>query len=122
MDMENQIGLLIEKQPGALLRMLAVSALSWIVSIAEFGLLLRFIGLEIGLMQLLAIIAMVRLAYLLPIPAGLGVMEAGLVWGVQLAGFHPAAGIAAALVIRARDITLGAVGLWLGTWFAQSKA
>ncbi len=119
---EDMIGGLLRERPLALAGMLAISALVWVVSIAEFTLLLRFLGAPVSLLQSIAILSAARLAFLLPVPGGLGVLEAGLFLALQAAGFDPAIGLAAGLVIRLRDVSLGALGLWIGGWNFRQHA
>lgn len=116
---ETQIAEFLRTRPRALWAVLAVSSLVWLVSVAEFTLLLRFLGLEVSIPTAVAILTAVRIAFLLPSPAGLGTLEAALVLASRAAGFDPASGAAAGLVIRARDFTLGAVGIWLGVWLMR---
>jgi glycosyltransferase 2 family protein len=118
-EMEREIGKLLCEKPLTLVKMVILSAVTWSLAILEFGLLLSFFGLQPGLLKLLVILTLMRLAFLLPIPAGLGVLEASLMWGAKFAGFPPEAGIAVAAVIRVRDLALGAVGLWLGGWLTR---
>lgn len=121
-DMETQIGRLLRERPNSVIRITLLAVLIWLVMIVEFGLLLRFLGIPAGALEVLAIMTLARLAILMPIPAGLGVLEAGLGLGVQMAGYDPALGIAAALMIRARDLTLGGLGLWLAFWLVRKNA
>jgi hypothetical protein len=66
------------------------------------------------LSQAITALTAARLAFLLPIPAGLGTLEAGQVWAMGVMGFNPAAGLSISLLIRARDAALAAFGLWWG--------
>jgi len=111
---EEMMGRLVREQPRALAGILAISALVWVVSVAEFSLLLHFLGAPVSLMQSIAILTAARVAFLLPVPGGLGVLEAGLYLAMQAAGFDPGIGLAASLIIRARDMSLGAIGLIIG--------
>jgi uncharacterized membrane protein YbhN (UPF0104 family) len=56
----------------------------------------------------------VRIAFLLPMPAGLGMLEAGQVLAMGLIGVNPALGVSLSLLIRIRDVIFGGLGLWLG--------
>jgi uncharacterized membrane protein YbhN (UPF0104 family) len=62
-----------------------------------------------------------RVAILFPMPAGLGVVEAGLALAATALGLSPAAGLSMSLLIRLRDVTLGLVGLWLGGFTLWSQ-
>jgi uncharacterized protein (TIRG00374 family) len=86
----------------------------WILMVIEFSLTLRFLGVGLTLAQILILLTAARVAFLLPLPAGLGTLEAGQVMAMGLIGVSPVIGISLSLVIRARDILLGSIGLWLG--------
>jgi glycosyltransferase 2 family protein len=102
--------------PLALAGALIVSLLSWLLLIGEYGLMLRFLGLDLTAVQTITLLTAARLAYLLPLPGGLGALEASQIFTLSLMGLDPAAGLSASLLIRARDVSLGAFGLWrLGT-------
>lgn len=83
--------------------------------IGEYWLTLWFSGGNFNLAQVVSALTAARLAYLLPIPAGLGTLETSQVLAMQALGADPAIGLAASLLIRARDISLGLLGLWLGS-------
>jgi len=50
---------------------------------------------------------------LMPMPGGLGALEASQALALGALGFGPAAGLSLALLIRARDLSFGALGLLL---------
>jgi hypothetical protein len=103
-----------QRHPGHLLLALLFSLVIWLVLIGEFALTLRFLGLQLSLPQVMLALTAARLAFLLPLPAGLGSLEAGQVMAMGLLGMNPAVGISLSLVIRVRDILFGGAGLWLG--------
>jgi uncharacterized membrane protein YbhN (UPF0104 family) len=113
---EAQMSTLCQQNPGALLSAIAVSGLSWGVMIVEFYAMASFLGVSLTLMQLVALLTAARLAYLLPLPGGLGTLEASQVWALGIMGFNPAAGLSLSLLIRLRDVLLGLLGLW---WMSQ---
>jgi uncharacterized protein (TIRG00374 family) len=100
--------------PLALLLTFLLSVAAWGLMIAEFWLMLDALGLTLAPSQVIALIVAARLAILLPMPGGLGTLEAGQVLALRLLGFDAAAGIGTSLLIRARDVSLGLLGLWLG--------
>ena len=55
-----------------------------------------------------------RLAFLTPLPGGLGALEAGQVLAMQTIGLDPALGISVSLLIRARDLAFGLAGMGIG--------
>lgn len=94
-----------------------LSAGIWALMVFEFGLTLRFLGLNLNLVQVLVALTAARISFLLPIPAGLGTLEAGQVFAMGLIGVNPLFGISMSLLIRVRDILFGAIGLILGSLF-----
>ena len=111
---ETQAAEFCRQHPAALLKAMLLSALVWVGLIAEFGLALRFFGLDLDLSQVVVVLTAARVAFLLPVPAGLGALEAGQVLAMQALGINPAVGIGLSLLIRSRDIIFGGLGLWWG--------
>jgi uncharacterized protein (TIRG00374 family) len=112
---EEQIGLSCQQNPGTVLAASALAALNWAVMTLEYWLVLRFLGLPVSIVQAVAALTAARIAFLIPLPAGLGTLEASQVLAMTAFGFGPALGLSASLIIRARDITVGSLGLlWAG--------
>ncbi|MCB8966959.1 MAG: flippase-like domain-containing protein [Ardenticatenaceae bacterium] len=118
MDSEAQMTAFFRTAPRTLLVVLAVSVCSWLLLLFEYALMLRFLGLTLTWMQVVGLLTAVRVAFLLPLPAGLGMVEASQVLALSLMGLNPAVGISASLLIRARDVLLGLAGLawWRLNW------
>ena len=74
--------------------------------------MLRVLGLNLTPVQTISVLTAARIAYLLPLPAGLGTLEASQVLALGALGLNPALGISLSLLIRARDVALGGFGLW----------
>jgi glycosyltransferase 2 family protein len=100
------------QHPLAFLQGAALSLLAWGLTIVEFWLTLRFLGLDVSLVPALGVMVAARMAFLAPTPGGLGALEAGQVWALGILGYPPAAALSLVLLIRARDISLGMVGFW----------
>lgn len=117
---EDQLVRLIKDRPALLGNLALLSALAWAGMMLEYALALSFLGLPLRWYELAAALTLARLAFLLPLPAGLGALEASQVLAMQTLG-HPAAiGLGISLWIRLRDIVLGGFGLWLAGWLARS--
>lgn len=116
---EIEMGSFFRQHPGTVLAALALSFLTWGLLVLEFSLALSMLGLEVGLPGVLVALTAARLAILLPVPAGLGTLEAGQTLAMGLIGASPAIGISLSLVIRVRDVLLASLGLWLGGWLAR---
>jgi uncharacterized protein (TIRG00374 family) len=111
---ETQAIWLCRQHPRVLALALLVTLLTWVGVIGEFWLLTRMLGLSLSPLQAMTSLVAARIAILLPVPAGLGALEASQVIAMQSLGVDPSMGMAIALVIRARDVILGLTGLALG--------
>jgi len=120
-DGEAQLIILLRDKRKLVVQSLMVSALLWIALLFEYWLALRYLGLNLGLVQLLAIVVAARLAMLAPTPGALGALEAAQVVAMQSQGFDPSYGLSLSLLIRARDILFGGLGLWLGGRLLRQK-
>lgn len=93
---------------------LGLSLPTWAALIAEYALMTHGLGMRLTLAQILVMMTAARLAFLLPLlPGGLGALEGGLALAAGALGYAPATGLALALIIRLRDLTIGAIGLFL---------
>jgi uncharacterized protein (TIRG00374 family) len=91
-----------------------ISLVSWVAILVEFWLMLRVLGLNLTPIQVISTLTAARIAILLPLPGGLGTLEASQVLALGAFGLNPAAGISLSLLIRVRDVALGGLGLWWG--------
>ena len=101
------------RHPSTILFSYMLSLFTWILLGFEYWLVVRFFGLRLDILQVMIIMTAARIAFLLPIPAGLGALEAGQVMAMRAFGFDPAFGVSISLLIRLRDITLGLIGMAL---------
>ncbi|OGO36176.1 MAG: hypothetical protein A2W35_10420 [Chloroflexi bacterium RBG_16_57_11] len=111
---EGQLHSLFRRKPLAVLWVVGASALIWLLSLAEFWLALWVLGAKLDVWQAVAVLTVSRLAFMTPVPAGLGALEAGQMLALGSMGFNPAIGLAISLWIRVRDTALGLIGLWWG--------
>ncbi len=118
-QMEEYIVRFLGEHPVRLLVAMGVSLLSWLLMVGETWLVLRFLGLSFSAIQVVAIITASRLAFLFPLPGGIGALEAGLVIAFQALGHAPAEALAFSAIIRARDLAIGGVGLLLAVWLPR---
>ncbi|MBX3054424.1 MAG: flippase-like domain-containing protein [Caldilineaceae bacterium] len=98
-------------------RLLAIgvlfSLINWAILLADFWLASRLIGMELDTAQFIGFVVAARVAILLPIPAGLGVLEASQIFAASQMGLDPGLGLALVLLFRARDAALALLGLAL---------
>jgi uncharacterized membrane protein YbhN (UPF0104 family) len=108
------------QSPGGLAAAAAFSLLSWVLLLAEWALAMRFLEIELGLAQMIAVVTAARLALFVPLPGAAGALEASLVLALTTLGVSSSQALSLAVIIRLRDVAFGALGLWLGGWLSRS--
>ena len=101
------------RHPRALLAAVVVSLLSVTGILVEYILMLEFLGIRLGVNQTLASLTALQLAFLMPLPGGLGALEASQVFALGAFGQPAALAISLTLLQRARDLLNGGLGLLL---------
>jgi len=92
---------------------LLLVALSWVFVLFDYWLLMAMLGQRMTVWQLLAAITINRVAFLVPVPGGVGAVEASQILVMRLLGLDPTIGLAHSLAVRVRDIITGGFGvLW----------
>ena len=79
----------------------------------EYYLMIHFLGMHMDMVQIFAALTSMQLSFLLPLPGGLGALEASQVFALGAFGQTASAAISLTLLVRARDILNGGVGLLL---------
>jgi uncharacterized membrane protein YbhN (UPF0104 family) len=115
---EKQISSLLQQKPSSILWVMLASALIWLFSICEYWLAVTLLGGKLDAQQTISALTAARLAFLTPLPGGLGALEASQALAMQALGLSAALGISLSLWIRARDLCLGLLGLG---WTALSS-
>ena len=95
------------------LAMLA-SCLAWAGMIVEFWFLLGLAQVPFDGTDFILLFTVMRLAFLLPLPGGIGSVEAGLFWSFQALGLPLSMAASVVVLMRVRDLSLllsGAVAL-----------
>ena len=119
---EEEISLLFRQQPVAMLVAILASGLVWALMVFEYWLMAYFLGAQLTPVQTITALTATRLAFLTPIPAGLGALEAGQAFVMDSFGFSAAHGISLSLLMRGRDIAIGLAGLWWGAVLSSRLA
>lgn len=108
------------RHPKMLLASLGVSLLSWMGMAFEYAIMVACLHISLDFWHVFAGMTAMQLAFLLPLPGGLGALEASQVFVVTAFGFPAAMGISLSLLIRARDLLNGGAGLLMaGTIFER---
>ena len=110
---EHLAGTFTRRHPAALSAALIASLLAWTGMAAEYLLMLNFLEVHLQLWQSLASLTASMLAFLMPLPGGLGALEASQVLAIGSFGYPAAAAISLTLLMRARDLLNGGLGLIL---------
>jgi len=92
---------------------IVVSLLSILGIAVEYYLMVSFLGMQINAVQVFAALTAMQVAFLMPLPGGLGALEASQVFALGAFGQPASAAISLALLMRARDILNGGIGLLL---------
>lgn len=101
------------KHVRAMLLAVGASLLSIIGIAIEYYLMVSFLGMSISVIQTFAALTAMQIAFLMPLPGGLGALEASQVFALGAFGQPASAAISLTLLIRARDILNGGIGLLL---------
>ncbi|MCQ8106209.1 flippase-like domain-containing protein [Methylomonas sp. SURF-2] len=96
----------VARQKRVLLQAFMLSLYGWAGLIAELWLLLSFFGLETDFSAFLLIFVSMRLSFLLPLPGGVGSLEAALFWGFHTLNLPLEAAMGLIALMRLRDAVL----------------
>jgi glycosyltransferase 2 family protein len=93
----------------------AISVLAGVGMVGEFALIVKFLDIQLSSSQTIAAWTAGWLSLLAPLPGGLGALEASQVFALGIFGVPAALAIGVTLVMRARDLLIGGLGLLLAT-------
>jgi uncharacterized protein (TIRG00374 family) len=96
--------------PGRLVAAFSVGLVANVLVILEFVALLHAFGLPTETTAVVAAIFATGAAHMLPIPAGVGVLEGAQVWIFQMLGYPAEVGLAVGLAVRLRELLWMAPG------------
>jgi hypothetical protein len=85
-------------------------------------LMLTSLQIHLTAWQALTALTISWLAFLVPVPAGLGALEAGQIFALGGMGYSPATALSLTLLMRARDILNGGLGLLISGRGLKIKA
>jgi uncharacterized protein (TIRG00374 family) len=101
------------KHVRAMFAAIGVSLLSVLGIATEYYLMVSFLGMQIDAVQVFAALTAMQVAFLMPLPGGLGALEASQVFTLGVFGQPASAAISLTLLIRGRDVLNGGLGLLL---------
>ncbi len=95
----------------ALLGALGVSLVAGAGMIIDYTLMVRFLGIFLPLWKTIAGWTAGWLSFLMPLPGGLGALEASQVFALGTFGISAGSALGVALLMRGRDLLIGGTGL-----------
>ncbi|HEX9385006.1 MAG TPA: lysylphosphatidylglycerol synthase transmembrane domain-containing protein [Anaerolineales bacterium] len=108
---ERMAGMFCQRHPRELLIAVGASLFAGAGMVAEYALIASFLGINLHGWQTLAAWTTSWLAFLVPLPGGLGALEASQVFTLGAFEISAALAIGVTLLIRARDLLIGGLGL-----------
>lgn len=110
---EHLAGQFCQRHPRAMLGGLLMSLLAAAATVSEYALITSFLRISLPFWKVITAWTTGWLAFLMPLPGGMGALEAGQVSVLGLFGISAATAISVVLVMRGRDLFLGGLGLLL---------
>lgn len=121
LNTSGRIGEIFRHHPGALVSALGLSLVNWGFLLLEFHILYGCVGEWLPARQVFVVLVAARLGLWVPVPGGMGALEAGQLMAARLMGLAPEAAMGVCLLIRLRDFIVCSAGLYLtGRYIAQS--
>ena len=108
---ERMAGAFCRRHLGSLVAAIFVSVFAALGMVTEFFCITLFLGIDLSFWQTIAAWTAGWLAFLVPVPGGLGALEASQVFALGVFGISAVSAIGVTLLIRARDLLIGGVGL-----------
>jgi uncharacterized protein (TIRG00374 family) len=100
----------IRTQKPRLFLAVLLSIAGWIGLIGELGLILAFMDVQLDVSGFILIIVAMRLALLLPVPGGIGTLEASVLWSFQTLNLPVSAAMGLIALMRLRDAIILVAG------------
>ena len=110
---EQQVVAFCQEHAVSLMGAMFVSFITWMALLGEYWLMLRFLGIELNMLQAVAVLTIARFSFLIPLPGALGALEIGQILALVSLGYTSTDGLSLAFLIRARDLVFGSLGLLL---------
>ena len=110
---EHLAGQFCQRHPRSLLAAILVSLLASAGTVSEYALITSFLNIGLPFRQIAAAWTAGWLSFLVPLPGGLGALEASQVFALGFFGISAASAISVTLMMRGRDLFFGGLGLLL---------
>ncbi len=117
---ERMAGTFCRRHPASLVSAVFASLLAALGMVVEFFCITFFLGIDLSFWQTLSAWTAGWLSFLLPLPGGLGALEASQVFSLGAFGVSAVSAIGVTLLIRARDLLIGGIGLLIAGRVGQA--
>lgn len=108
---ERLAGTFCRRHMSSLVSATAISVVAGVGMVTEFALIVKFLGIQLSSWQTIAAWTAGWLSLLVPLPGGLGALEASQVFALGIFGIPAALAIGVTLIMRGRDLLIGGLGL-----------
>lgn len=108
---ERLAGTFCQRHPRRLLIAMGISLLAGTGMLVDYALMALFLKIELPFWKMIAGWMMGWISLLMPLPGGLGALEASQVFTLGKFGFSAATALSLTLLIRGRDMFIGGIGL-----------
>jgi uncharacterized protein (TIRG00374 family) len=108
---ERLAGAFCRRHLSSLVAAIGVSVFAAVGMVSEFALIVNFLDIHLLFWQTIAAWTAGWLSLLTPLPGGLGALEASQVFALGTFGISAASALGIALLMRARDLLIGGLGL-----------
>jgi glycosyltransferase 2 family protein len=100
-----------QRHPGPMVAGALVSLIASAATVSEYALITSFVHIGLPFWQLVTAWTIGWLSFVVPLPGGLGALEASQVFVLGHFGISAAAAVGVILIIRGRDLLIGGLGL-----------
>lgn len=104
--LEQDLQQLLQQRRRVLVQALCLSIFNWTIILTELYLLLLFAQVPVDIQGFTLIAVAIRLAMLLPLPGGIGTIEAALLWSMQMLGYEVVDALVLIALMRLRDTVI----------------
>ncbi len=99
------------RKPGVFYSTVLVSIIGWMGMLAELWLVLEFLKIKLSIIDFVFLVIAMRLALLLPVPGGVGTIEATIFWVFTSLGLNTFDVVGMIAFIRVRDLAIVSAGM-----------
>jgi len=87
-----------------------ISLLAWSCTIVEYFILAKFLGISLTVFQSFLVGTVPLMAYMIPVPAGLGMLEGAQAGMFSLFGYSTSVALAVVVMVRVKELFFSSIG------------